>query len=540
MSSMISLPRKKFSYNNAKLYKSLGSLIKEYRQWREINQETFAESIRISVRELQNWEANRRRVRIENLHDISEFTGIPMQALVALNADQPVWYSLRKRLVAYSSMEEAQFSSHELFRPSEKAEDHTLLKKVTITTEKHMDMILSCHRDLYCTKRPLRKDVIRTATGILPNVNIIIFDSWGHYVAHRICLPITIDVYQAMKKQKTLEDYLASEMITDIIAKGEGVFFNYSTFAANISASYKLTLDGIRALSKLKRKEKYLIAGHTVTKESAIIQNNLNMNFVRDYAHMHDEVCPVIYETTVDFQLRLDGPFGWMIDQDAKKALTKNLTKESQQKRLPTNSTQNRNKFSHHDESLQQSNILQNKFPVIVDNYPVIAGRINRDRQHDESQLIKSKIEVCTNTECAFYGKMNKGNIVSNGTYRTKEGSPGRRFLCKKCGKSFCKRTETIFYDLRSPEEKVFNAIKLLAKGLPVQRVAKLLEVKSDTIRHWLKLAAAHSEKLDTILIKEHDISRSDLDILWSFVKTNTLRQRALLCKNKTQFQTVD
>ncbi|MBA3037100.1 MAG: helix-turn-helix transcriptional regulator [Desulfobacterium sp.] len=277
MSSTISLPRKKFSSDNAKLYKSLGSLIKEYRQWRKISQETFAESIKISVRELQNWEANRRRVRIENLHDISEFTGIPMQALVALNAEQPGWYSLRKRLFTYSLIEKVQFSSHELFRPGETPEDHSLLKTVTITTEKQMDMILSCHRDLYGTNISLKKDVIMTAAETLPEQNSIIFDHWGHYVAHKVCLPIKMDIYQALIKQKTLENYLTSEMISDINALGEGVFFLYSTFAANAIVSSLMTLDGIRGFSKIKRKEKFLIASHTVTKESEIIQNNLKM-----------------------------------------------------------------------------------------------------------------------------------------------------------------------------------------------------------------------------------------------------------------------
>lgn len=141
----------------------------------------------------------------------------------------------------------------------------------------------------------------------------------------------------------------------------------------------------------------------------------------------------------------------------------------------------------------------------------------------------KLKNEACPNPKCPLYGKTGKGNIVSNGTYPTKEGTPARRFLCKQCGQAFCSRAGTIFYDLRSPEEKVLMAIKLLVKGMPLRGVAEVLEVKLDTVRHWLKVAAEQSEKIDTLLMKELKVSQVELDALWSFVKKNSLRQRAIL-----------
>ncbi len=535
MSSEISLPRKKLSSDNANLYKSLGSLIKEYREWREISQETFAELIKISVRELQNWEANRRRARIENLHDVSELTGIPMQALVALNADQPVWYSLRKRFFTYSLIENAQFSSKELFISGKISEDCTLIKTATISTEKQIDMILSCHRDLYGTKNPLQKDIIKAATGIVPDLNIIVFDYWGHYVAHRICLPIKTDIYQVLKKQNVLENYLTTEMISDIIALDEGVFFLYSTFSSNISTAYRLISGDIRVLSKIKHKDNYILASHTVTKESSIIQNNLNMTFVRDYAHMQNEVCPAIYETKLDFLLRPDGPFGWLIEPVYEKGLEENTIRKSRLKKLPAITDKDADKLNHPDERPSPVTLSEIRLPAIVDNLPAIVDERNRDTHNENARNNILKTEFCTNPKCILYGKIEKGNIVFNGTYRTKKGNPVRRFLCKQCGKSFCSRTKTIFYDLRTSEEKVFNAIKLLVKGMPVQRVAKSLGAKPDTIRHWLQIAAAHSDKINTMLINEQDISRNDLDLLWTFVRTNSLHKRALLFKTKNK-----
>lgn len=142
--------------------------------------------------------------------------------------------------------------------------------------------------------------------------------------------------------------------------------------------------------------------------------------------------------------------------------------------------------------------------------------------------------EACPNLRCSLYGKTGKGNIVSNGTIKTKQGEDRRKFLCKVCGRSFCSRTATIFYDLRTPEEKVILALKLLVKGMPLRGVADVLEVKLDTVRHWLKVAAEHSEKVSEMLLKELKVSQVELDALWTFVKKNALRQRAILWKERS------
>lgn len=142
--------------------------------------------------------------------------------------------------------------------------------------------------------------------------------------------------------------------------------------------------------------------------------------------------------------------------------------------------------------------------------------------------------EACPNPKCSLYGKTGKANIVANGTIKTKQGGDRRKFLCKVCGKSFCSRTATIFYDLRTPEEKVLLALKLLVKGMPLRGVADVLDVKLDTVRHWLRIAAEHSEKVNEMLFKELKVSQVELDALWTFVKKNALRQRAMLWKEKS------
>lgn len=155
-------------------------------------------------------------------------------------------------------------------------------------------------------------------------------------------------------------------------------------------------------------------------------------------------------------------------------------------------------------------------------------GKRGRKPRYDLSQ------EACPNPKCELYGRQGEGNIVSNGSHPDRSGHRVRKFLCRRCGRSFCDRSNTIFYDLRSPEEKVLMALKLLVKGMPLRGVAEVMEVKLDTVRHWLKVAAAQSEAVNSLLLRELKVSQIELDALWTFVKKKQLRQRADLWKERS------
>lgn len=138
----------------------------------------------------------------------------------------------------------------------------------------------------------------------------------------------------------------------------------------------------------------------------------------------------------------------------------------------------------------------------------------------------KSKfIDVaCPNQKCIDFGQTGKGNIVGNGTYKTQSGHV-RKFICRSCNTVFCERKGTAFYDLRTPEENIILAMKLIVKGMSLRGVAEVLEVKLDTVRRWLYLAAEHSEQINEVLMKDIKVSKIELDELWSFVKKKQFRQ---------------
>ena len=130
---------------------------------------------------------------------------------------------------------------------------------------------------------------------------------------------------------------------------------------------------------------------------------------------------------------------------------------------------------------------------------------------------------ACINKECKNYNRTGTGSIVSNGTYSTQSGRV-HKYICRECGRVFCERQSTAFYDIRSPEDKMILALKLILQGLSLRAVSSVLGVKLDTVRSWLTRSAAHAEQVNDALVKQIKVNRVELDELWTFVRKKNFR----------------
>ncbi|MBU3927130.1 MAG: hypothetical protein KKB74_04945, partial [Bacteroidetes bacterium] len=74
---------------------------------------------------------------------------------------------------------------------------------------------------------------------------------------------------------------------------------------------------------------------------------------------------------------------------------------------------------------------------------------------------------------------------------------------------------------------KIMKALNLLIKGMSLTSVADVMNVKFDTVRRWLKVAAGQRGKIDAMLIEKLKVSQGELDTLWAYINENSLRQRA-------------
>jgi hypothetical protein len=82
----------------------------------------------------------------------------------------------------------------------------------------------------------------------------------------------------------------------------------------------------------------------------------------------------------------------------------------------------------------------------------------------------------------------------------------------------------------------VFLALKMILKGMNLRGTAEVLDVKLDTVRRWLSIAADHSEKVNKVLMKDLSVDKVELDELWTFVKKKHFHEWVADQKKKDGF----
>lgn len=126
--------------------------------------------------------------------------------------------------------------------------------------------------------------------------------------------------------------------------------------------------------------------------------------------------------------------------------------------------------------------------------------------------------EYCPNPNCQYYKQMKRGNISSIATYMSESGRR-RIFKCSECKKSFSETRDTVFYDLRTPEEKVMMALKMLLVRVELSAISFVLGVGEGTVLEWLKRAAEKAAEINAVLMKDLPITEVQLDEMWNFIR---------------------
>lgn len=82
-----------------------------------------------------------------------------------------------------------------------------------------------------------------------------------------------------------------------------------------------------------------------------------------------------------------------------------------------------------------------------------------------------------------------KGNISWISSYTTKSGKR-RIFRCSGCEGTFSENRNTVFFDLKSPEEKLIIALKMSLVRVSLSSISFVLGVKKETVLTWLDRAS--------------------------------------------------
>ena len=72
----------------------------------------------------------------------------------------------------------------------------------------------------------------------------------------------------------------------------------------------------------------------------------------------------------------------------------------------------------------------------------------------------------------------------------------------------------------------------MVLSDIPLRKISYILDIKLDTVRDWLLRAANPSEKVNEIFPTDLQISKVELDELWTFVKKNQFREWQIQRKN--------
>ncbi len=132
--------------------------------------------------------------------------------------------------------------------------------------------------------------------------------------------------------------------------------------------------------------------------------------------------------------------------------------------------------------------------------------------------------QPCPNPECPHYRRMQQGNVSAIATYLTHSGK--RRILrCRTCSTHFAETRDTVFFDLRTSEEKVIMALKMLLVRVDLAGIGFVLGVTEETVLAWLRRAAYQADAINRHLLRNLPVTQVQLDEMWNFVERKHARE---------------
>ena len=105
------------------------------------------------------------------------------------------------------------------------------------------------------------------------------------------------------------------------------------------------------------------------------------------------------------------------------------------------------------------------------------------------------------NPDCSHYRLINRGNISAIATYLTQREATYLP-VCA-CEKPFSETPDTVFFDLRTPEEQVLMALKMLLVTVALSDIGLVLGVTEATVLAWLRRAAQKAHEINTHLWRD-------------------------------------
>jgi IS1 family transposase len=129
---------------------------------------------------------------------------------------------------------------------------------------------------------------------------------------------------------------------------------------------------------------------------------------------------------------------------------------------------------------------------------------------------------ACNNPECIYYHIIDERihALVGYGYHGKQERI--QDLMCQACKKKFTVRRDTALYRLKTHTEKIGFALALLAEGVDVSALERVMGIGEGTLRTWLTRAGMHTARLHTRFFQELIFRHIQLDELWANVRQAT------------------
>src|SRR5712692_7093191 len=132
--------------------------------------------------------------------------------------------------------------------------------------------------------------------------------------------------------------------------------------------------------------------------------------------------------------------------------------------------------------------------------------------------------QPCPNPACTHYRRMQQSNVSAIATSLTQSGKR-RIFRCHTCATPVSETRETVFFDLRTSEEKVMMALKMLLVRVDLAGIGFVLGVTEETVLVWLRRAAHQAEAINRHLLRNLPVTQVQLDEMWNFIERKHARE---------------
>ena len=241
-----------------KKYHNLGELLVDYRNHRQLTQLDFAAMLDVDVRTIIRWEKNETLIKSEKEKMLIEEFGIPHQVLRNLNTDLPipVYFDFKKWMYSLTLLSSMFRNIHEIKNEIV----HETSRIETLSQEQDFNFISYIQKNQKnCT--PLNLDVVKAATKILPELNMVIREHSGFHGGHVSILPLKYHTYELIRDRKMNESEITVNDISRFFNNDDPqVFYYYSIYSNSRDNNFYL-LNKLLFYFKKRNPSNYIFAG---------------------------------------------------------------------------------------------------------------------------------------------------------------------------------------------------------------------------------------------------------------------------------------